>query len=261
MDMASVLPQNCIIDIEDIFSSDSDNDLSSDIITPIALDTPNSEISDVGFSTCFSMHFYYQNVRSIRGKAQDVYLNICSCDYDIIAFTETWLIPSISDQEYFDNTYTVYRRDRHEFDSSIEVGGGVLIATKNVFKSERVKLAWYDSNVSVCKFELVVVRVYFNDRNVYILCVYSNCTAVTGTDGFYRSLADFFYSQSFNSNDIIYLFGDFNLPHLQWSPDPENGLVLLPDNLSKEQDCKLFDLFYAHNLYQFNRVPNTRADT
>lgn len=252
--MGSVLSLNCAGEIYDNVDSGSVHDSSINVSTLIPLNETNPEVYN-----SFSLHFYYQNVRGIRGKTHDVHLNTCSCDFDFIAFTETWLIPSISNNEYFEDNYTVYRRDRHEFDESIEVGGGVLIAAKSEFKSERVKLAWYDSNVSLCNFELLAVRVNFGVRYVYILCVYSNSMYITGSDSFYSSFADFFYNQSIDSNDMIYLFGDFNLNLLQWTRDPENSLVLLPNNLSREQDCKLFDLFYAHNLFQFNHIPNTRG--
>lgn len=41
-------------------------------------------------SSSLAIDIYYQNVRSIVNKADELLPNVLSSDYDIICFTETW---------------------------------------------------------------------------------------------------------------------------------------------------------------------------
>lgn len=72
--------------------------------------------------------FYYQNVRSIKGKTNDFYVSVSACDYDIIALSETWLDESVHDNELFPADFTVYRCDRPKSSIHGSRGGGVLLA-------------------------------------------------------------------------------------------------------------------------------------
>ncbi|KAL4085243.1 hypothetical protein QTP88_027102 [Uroleucon formosanum] len=81
---------------------------------------------------------YFQNLRKELDKRRsDVSkLNtltplLCTSGLDIIAFTETWLYPSISTSELNFSNYTVFRCDRSSLNSSTGRGGGVLIAVKS----------------------------------------------------------------------------------------------------------------------------------
>lgn len=38
---------------------------------------------------------YYQNVRGIRTKTNELFLKLSACEYDIIVLTETWLRPDV----------------------------------------------------------------------------------------------------------------------------------------------------------------------
>jgi hypothetical protein len=59
--------------------------------------------------------------------------------HDIIVSVENNFDASIKDEEVFDNRYLVYRCDRELGINNI--GGGVAIAIKKSFQSERVKTA------------------------------------------------------------------------------------------------------------------------
>ncbi|CAK1584851.1 unnamed protein product [Parnassius mnemosyne] len=85
------------------------------------------------------LKIYYQNVRGIRTKLKDVYCQIACCDYDVIVFTETWLLNGIYDSEITDDRYVLYRRDRSKrIFNSKDSGGGVLIGISRKYKSYRV---------------------------------------------------------------------------------------------------------------------------
>lgn len=75
------------------------------------------------------LSIYYQNVRGIRTKLQDVYKNVLLCNYQVIIFTETWLNDNIFTAEILDDRYQIFRRDRQSNTFSKDKdGGGVLIA-------------------------------------------------------------------------------------------------------------------------------------
>lgn len=77
---------------------------------------------------------YYQNCRGIRTKLNTLYLNILANAYDVIVFTETWLTPDISDNEFIDQRYLVFRCDRDRIVTQKKDGGGVLIAVSRELK-------------------------------------------------------------------------------------------------------------------------------
>lgn len=80
---------------------------------------------------CSQIKLYYQNVRGLRTKSAEIYSSAHTVDYDIIVLTETWLNQAHHSAEYFDSTFNVFRKDRAETGSSLNRGGGVLIATKS----------------------------------------------------------------------------------------------------------------------------------
>lgn len=88
-------------------------------------DATTTPLPDVGPFT-----LYYQNVRGLRTKTNTLQKALSSCDYDVIAFTETWLRDDILDSE-LSLDYSFYRKDRNQNTSDLQRGGGVLIAIKN----------------------------------------------------------------------------------------------------------------------------------
>lgn len=48
------------------------------------------------------LDIYYQNVRGMRTKTEDIYKNILLTSYDVIAFTESWLNLNITNREFID---------------------------------------------------------------------------------------------------------------------------------------------------------------
>ena len=78
---------------------------------------------------------YYQNTRGLRTKTLDIYNYSTQINYSIIAFTETGLNDSFSDNELFSNNYSVYRSDRNYIGTNCRRGGGVLLAVNNKFNA------------------------------------------------------------------------------------------------------------------------------
>lgn len=76
------------------------------------------------------MRIFYQNVNRIRSKLKQLYTNILAEDFDVICLCETNLDGSIATNEFVDDRYNVYRRDRETSGSAKRSGGGVLLALK-----------------------------------------------------------------------------------------------------------------------------------
>jgi len=78
-------------------------------------------------------------------KLPKLYAESSAFTSDILAFTETWLKPEISDSEVLSNNCKAYRTDR-----SSRRGGGGLIAVTTSLTSERIHL------ISLSKLNLLV---------------------------------------------------------------------------------------------------------
>lgn len=194
---------------------------------------------------------YFQNVRGLRTKTNEFYLNILTCDYDVIVLCETWIASDILDSELFCDRYLVYRRDRESsgFHSS-KTGGGVLIAVSKHLKSCRI--SQYESkceDVWVCldicvdkKVEkLFICGLYFpSPIQKHIIEEYFNNI---------NSIPD-------NSHKMLIL-GDFNMGSIQWNGSP--GLPLVASiNQGSTHENMLSDFIAYHNLNQYNWVKNNK---
>ncbi|CAG9138648.1 unnamed protein product [Plutella xylostella] len=80
-------------------------------------------------------YLYVWNVRGLRTKTEECLRNVLLNNYDIITFTESWLLGGIADSEILDSRYVVYRRDRDYAATGQTLGGGVLIAVKHTLHS------------------------------------------------------------------------------------------------------------------------------
>ena len=74
------------------------------------------------------VYAYYQNVRGLRTKVDDLFLAANDCNYDIIMLTETGLDGCIDSLQLFGSGFNVYRCDRSSIKSQKSSFGGVLIA-------------------------------------------------------------------------------------------------------------------------------------
>lgn len=79
---------------------------------------------------------YYQNCCGLRTKLHTLYMNILSHSYDIVVLTETWFNETITEQEYIDGRYRVFRCDRDRVRCGRKDGGGVLIAVRRELGAE-----------------------------------------------------------------------------------------------------------------------------
>lgn len=87
-----------------------------------------------------NLKIFYENIDGISDhKCVDLLLSSSSADYDIISLTETWLVPTTANTEFFDQKYNVFRKDRSStaIAKVASTGGGVLIAVKSNIVCEK----------------------------------------------------------------------------------------------------------------------------
>lgn len=205
------------------------------------------------------LYMYYQNVRGLRTKTSKLFLSIESCDFDIIALSETWLNSSIYDSEMFTSDFTVYRCDRSATKSGLEMGCGVLLAVRSseLYSSDQI----YFPVDSVIDIDIVFVKLKFRTgKNVFLCCLYVRSNS---NDDVYEAYIDvlecFFGSTNLSCDDTVFIMGDFNMPHVCWSIDHENNNILLPHGTITSIQENMFDTLLGRGLSQLNGVKNCRG--
>ena len=91
---------------------------------------------------------------------------MCSCDFDVIVLTETWLKEDVASSEYFNSNYQIYRVN------STGRGRGIIIAVKSEYQSRNMQLLSPVLNV-----DLLGVKVMTASFTLCIIAVYITPTA------------------------------------------------------------------------------------
>ncbi|XP_058820919.1 uncharacterized protein LOC131683118 isoform X3 [Topomyia yanbarensis] len=82
------------------------------------------------------LKIYYQNVRGLRTKIDELFVAASDVDHEVIILTETLLNDQINSLQLFCSRYSVYRNDRDPNSAGMKRGGGVLIAVSNRLSSK-----------------------------------------------------------------------------------------------------------------------------
>lgn len=194
---------------------------------------------------------YYQNVRGLRSKTKDFLLASTACNYDVIALSETWLVPAIYDSELFGPDFIVYRCDRSPLNSTRERGGGVLLAVRSEISSERIVVPNTDT------VEIVSVRLNLNCKIIYIVCLYiPSGSADIVYCSYVEAITLFFCYVNVKDNDTVLIVGDFNMPSVDWINDDSNKRVLLPTSFGSAIETSMLSALFSFDLCQLNNVVN-----
>lgn len=161
-------------------------------------------------NSCLTL--YYQNCRGLKTKLHTLYTNVISSTYDIIILTETWLCSNISDSEYIDSRYQVFRMDRDRSASGRRDGGGVLVAVSRTLCAAALALPATDVPLPPLVDQLMV-QLNIRKRKLIICAVYIPPKQNYET---YRAYFDVLHDAVHDSDTDLYIIGDFNLPSLQW---------------------------------------------
>lgn len=197
------------------------------------------------------LNIYYQNVGGMRTKTNNIYTNILLNNYDIIAFTETWLNSNIFSSEVIDKRYTTFRRDRLlGTKNSKKDGGGLLLAISKDIKALRVQ-SWE----SVLEDLWVIVDININ-RTIKKIAI---CLAYLPPPIKLENLSLFLNNVNnvLNIVDDVMILGDFNLGFIKWARLNENKHCTIPSAYHKSLGYALIDFISLNNLYQFNDICNS----
>lgn len=184
---------------------------------------------------------YYQNVKSIVSKLNILIPNFTASLFDIIALSETRLSPFIPNSELNFNNYIICRCDRSSLNSVFKRGGGVLVTVDSHLNSKIL-------NVTANCIEQVIVQIQLGSNVFIICCIYIPPTSTfTLYEQFFLSINELYLS---NPKAKFILFGNFNLPSLDWS------LYTLPLLCNSQIDSYFVSMLSHYNFNQFNLVRN-----
>lgn len=194
---------------------------------------------------------FYQNVRGLRTKIDELFLATSDCNHDIIILTETGLNDCIYDAQLFGTTFNVFRCDRSASNSCKTRFGGVLIAVKSCYSSKVVY------TINGHGLEQICVSCAVKGKNLWICAVYippdrSNDASIINNH--VASVDELRAKASFE--DVLLVCGDFNQPRMRWTKDI-NGIYCENRCTLSTTSCSLLDGMDYLNLSQANLVRNS----
>lgn len=175
------------------------------------------QIFDGNFLSCF-----YENIDGISAhKCDDILTSSSSCDYNVIALTETWLNGSINNNEFISDRYSVYRKDREQSSVKEKRGGGVLIAIRTEIHSELY------TNDKMNDLEAVCVKIPLPSGYIYVYCLYIQPSATIDTYRAHVGAVEQLQRDA-SVNDMILILGDFNLGSAASWKSNDDGFDFIP---------------------------------
>lgn len=192
----------------------------------------------------------YQNVRGLRTKLSEFSNSLATINSDIFCATETWLNDDIDSNEFGNQDYLIYRKDRQYDISNTTRGGGCLLAVKSNLIVHRVS----EYETTHKNLEDLWVRIKINENeDLYICAVYVSPTVdCVVLENHLDKLKRI--SLQVNLNSKILIIGDYNLPNIFWV-DSNNSQLPLMLNTTEKAQCFL-ETFNFCNFSQFNDIKN-----
>lgn len=182
----------------------------------------------------------------MRTKLLELQQAILCSVYDVIILIETWLTKDFSSTELGLKGFELFRLDRDETGSMKTRGGGILIAVRNCFSSNLIK-------VPLGNVEHLFISLSLGDDKYIIGGVY--IPPSSGLDVYleHTNVVDSILEE-YPDHKLI-LCGDFNIPEAKWDNDNFGANVNCPEN---SPALSILNAFSYHNLYQVNSIPNSR---
>ena len=180
------------------------------------------------------------NFQSVRNKIPEFHTKLYIEQPDIVAGTESWLIPDILDSEIVPTNleYAMFREDR-----TSNTGGGVFILVKNDIIATKQEKFQTDCEIVWIKIELV------GTKPLYIAAYYRlKENDVYNADGFRKSLE--MVSQQ---KGDIWVLSDLNYPKLNW--DKNDVLFTKPGSAHPTLYDSFIETMLEYNLTQMVRDP------
>lgn len=196
------------------------------------------------------LSIFYQNIGRARSKVKDIQLSLLDSNYDIVCLTETNFDRGVYDNEFVDNRYNVFRRDRESSCSSKQSGGGALIAVKNNINV--IRQSSWESIVE--EIWLTIISNKPGDSTLHIcLCYLPPDLSIDNVGTFYDNCQRVILNVA--PGDDFVVLGDFNAANITWSKQTAST-SLIPLNPQDRRACFLLETMDLCNLSQFNSIPN-----
>ena len=216
--------------------------LPSDHIKPVHASTPERKKQNANsFNVPLKMlTINFQSIKSKQGLVKNL---IESTKPAIVIGTETWLDPTVTDNQIFPPNYKLYRKDRNM------QGGGVLIAIFNDILSTPVPELQTDCEIVWAKISLV------GRKDMYIASYYN---PKTSNEGSLDELGLSLERANTMKNAFIVVGGDFNLPGWNWKTR-----TLKPDStyMYQKNHYKFGDMLDDKDLMQLVEEPTRGPNT
>ncbi len=165
---------------------------------PLRRQSSSSSTTSTFESLDLSKHisFVHYNVQSIVLKLDVLYAELC--DFDILAFTETWLNPSIAQSDILLNSYqSPERKDRHG-----DSHGGVMLYVKDTLHYKR------RSDLEILGVECIWIELVLSTKRILFGVYYRP----PNTDSLQHSrVVDSIHLAVDTGIDNIIITGDFNI--------------------------------------------------
>lgn len=111
---------------------------------------------------------YYQKVRGLRSKTNEMFQAVSSNNYDIIALT--WLKTGVYNGEFIDQRYETFRKDRNFETSNKLDGGGVSLS---ILKSSNYSIISRDEwQLKSVENHWVSLKPRNDSTSLHVNCVY-----------------------------------------------------------------------------------------
>lgn len=211
---------------------------------PISVKPFNNRESGPKFSIPSSVKCYYANAGGMRGKLSDFFASMSETEYDVVAITETWLLPEHKDSEIAPSGWSVFRRDRYFDGSSTERGGGVMIVVRDSLSPTELSST---SNET----EQLWISLSLGDKKCFIGCAY---VPPKSSIEVYKKCWDEIelVLAMVRHEDEVLLLGDYNLPDVGWVEDDDIPLTYVPVHVSGTEATRFLDRIMSSGFYQLN---------
>lgn len=182
-------------------------------------------------------------------KINEFYAEVDAADFDIYMLTETGLNDSVLSANLFPSIYATYRCDRTINTSAKQSGGGVLISVSKKFNSELILSGEGD------QCEQIWIKIETKKKKLFLGVLYipPNSTAVVYERhmNLIKNVCDMV-----DIDTTIALYGDFNLPMLNWTQSDICESTYFATNITNKTEENTIDTLNEKGLVQINYILN-----
>lgn len=172
-----------------------------------------------------------------------------NCNYDIIILTETWISDHHLDAEIASSSWQITRFDR----PGDGLGGGVLVAVKSNLPCSSVSIDM--TNLNTFTSQQCWVKIILDSKDIYCGCFYLR--EHQSHEDYYNFInASTSVIDKMKTEDICFIFGDFNLRHIMWDKVDDDESFFEPSNITTDHQEKVLQFFAEKGLGQICNLQN-----